>query len=455
MKNFRIFLEDNKKCEAIWLEYLLVLCGGQVWKGKLSLDNLILHGNTSRHRYIDILLFSDIDWRFCSAIADHNMTGSYFVSGKRNGADMPPGVYTWGFCRELDINNPKTLLELIDYIFTVITEEQQEREAIIRLAENYVSDHNLLMKSIYVITELFCSRRLNYTRYKGIDTLIYAINNVQKWYDKYLNVLGERLAFIEMFTLTWLQNLINEGYIKARQNKGYDRDILLKNANYLKKLKPEMPAVLFLKLQILHNCINCDERLEDIMNQILEKSAPEYVGRAYCEMGDLLRDNEDRDYKHTADEYYGKLDEKDFECYRGVYKLGLLYEDMGERDGKWYRHAEERYDLVLRLIEPIDVMNRTPQEFEYYCKAVYAKIKMQLLQDEIGGTLSKDKKTYYGEELKKLISDCDKFRKGVFINKLYNDQEEDGITRKNVISLMSEKINLIKLWSQNLQRDKL
>lgn len=453
MKNFRIWSVDNKKCEAVWLEYLLILCGSQVWKGRLSEKNLKLHGKNSKHRYIDILLFEDIDWRLCNSIADYNSLGVYFACGKSD-KSMPHEVYAWGSSRELNMEEPETLIDLLDYLCLIMADGQQERTAILRLTKNYISENNVLTKSIYAITELFCSRRLNYTGYKGIDILLNAVINIEKWYKEYLSALDEKLTYSEVFTITYLQNLTNEGYIKAHKKGGYDTSILLKNANYLKKLKPEAVAVQFLKLQILHNCINCDEHLEDILYEIIEKSAPEYVSKAYCELGDLLRDNENWEYRHSADEYYEELND-DFECYRGIYKLGLLYEDRGYVEEKWYYYAEKKYALVLKLIESIQVKNRTPQEFEYYCKAFYAKIKMQLLLDDINGTLSGEKKAYYDGELKKLIIDCDKFQEGIFLSKLYNNEQEGNISRKEVTLLMMEKMKLIKDWARTLQENKL
>ena len=331
MKDIRIWAENAKRCEAVWLGYLLTLCGCQVWKGQLEEDCQGGKEIDNHQQYVNIILRDNL--------------------------------HAFGTCKALDINHTESLLDLMDDLCKLIAKNPFERSAILRITSLFINHDNLLSRCIYTIEELFCSRRINYTEYQNFDVLIHSVSQVETWLNEFIRKLGKELTYSEMFTILYLQNLINEGYIKARRRGGYDTSLILQNANYLLNHEVETDAVHFLKLQILHNSINFSERPDDILKTIMQQSKPEYMSKALCEVGDIYREKTGKTGDYEVADYYEEADTEDVDSYRGIYRAGLVYEEKGNINFKWYERAEEKYEQVIQLIEKIDLTYRTPQEY--------------------------------------------------------------------------------------------
>ena len=292
MRDIRIWCEDNKRCEAVWLSHLLTLCGYQVWIGRLSEADRKYKRMADQNRYVDILLFKFIDRRICDYFIDYDTGRGIWVCGlaKSEIKVFLQDPFVWGVSKQLDTRRPESLKSLMSILSGTITANSNEKAAILRLTDLFIERNNELSKCIYTIQETFCSRKIDYTRYRNVGILFDAISDVEKWLDNYIEKLVDKLTYVEMFAIIYLQNLINEGYIKARKTGGYDAKVMLRNANYLLRSEIETAAVHFLKLQILHNCISFSERPDDILNVIVRQSRSEYISRAYCEMGDIYRE---------------------------------------------------------------------------------------------------------------------------------------------------------------------
>ena len=445
MRDIRIWSEDNKRCEAVWISHLLTLCGCQVWLGRLSEAE---QKYEKTDQYVDILLFTYINSRTCDIFINQSTGSGIWVCGRAKTGieDFLRGPFIWGVCEELEIGKPESLKELMRILSGTIAENQKEKAAILKLTDFFTVQNNILSRCIYTIQEMFCSRRIDYSKYQNVGILFNAITDAEEWLQTYLERLKDKLSYVEMFAIIYLQNLINEGYVKARSTGGYDAMVMLRNANYLLRSEKETAAVWFLKLQILHNCINFTERPDDILNMIKARPKPEYFSRAYCEVGDIYREEKNKSSDLEVYDYYEKADDHDIENYRGLYRAGLVYEEKGDLDFTWYEKARKKYEMVIRLIDGIKIADRTPQEYEYFYKAHYGKIKMSIRFDCSNGSMTYEKEESYCQELKDLISECKKFEDVDFLKKLYRG----GYTLKTIKDLMNEKMEKVQNWSNNL-----
>lgn len=441
--NVRIWAKADKKSEAAWLGYLLTLVGCQVWKGNLSSDPYIFQKRTTKYRYIDILLFEAIDWMTCGRIADTNPAGAVFICGNEE-MYMSTGAHSWRVCRELKIDSPDTLTELIQNIYPILMREYNELSSVLHLTDSYLAEGNKLARIMYTITELFCSRREDYSKYDNGILLMRATEYIEQWYQEYIEIFqrNSRTTYVEAFALTYLQNLANEGYVKAGMRKAFPDEMIFANISYLMKLRRRDDAVLHLKLMAMHNADRLREDPIKILDEIAETAAPEYMNQAYCEAAEIYREIPGQ--REKAIQLLEKVDENDAASYQGLYKLGLLYEAKGEWNPVWYKRAEQEYRQVIKMLSMVKNKYRAPQEFEYYYKSKYRKVKMQFYLREKDGYTCQN-------ELEKLMEACANDWKGVFLDKFfYKSTQDDILSNKKIRSLMREKMSCVEEWADNL-----
>lgn len=448
MKNIRIWSKETKRNEAVWLGYLLTLCGHQVWKGRLSEESfpLMCQNNGIDGEYVEILLFDILgspETEFCNKLAMVNRGGMIWISGDGR---YWFGALHWGISVQLNMRKASTLIELMDGLVTLMDEEPNERKGILRLTSEYTAQNNALAGSMYTIQELFCSRRINYSEYQNKQVLLDAIGQVESWYREYAVFVYKNLSFSEEFALTYIQNMIDEAYIKAHVPGGFDVRVILRNANYLLKCDPGSTAILFLKLQILRNCINYQENPDSLLEEIISRTVIEYRGRAYCEMGDILRENPDKVFKHSALEYYAQADDNNPEGYCGLYKLGYQYGEKGSNHPAWLDKAQEKYGQVISNLSYIAPRYRTPQEFEYFYKACYGKVKSGMEKDKVLGNMTDERKQYYQNELYDMIKGIKDYESLTFWEDFYIDEA----MRTKVLAFMGEKMQSIGAWASRL-----
>lgn len=403
----------------------------------------------SQHKYLDILLFDYGDSEKYAHFLSRYTGGLVWLSGRiESTLVMQSNPYVLGVCGSLEVNSTQSIVTLMDELSKVIARSKNDQLAILRLTNLFVNRNNTLCKCMYVIKEMFCSRRINYSEYENVEVLIRSVNETEAWLEDYIkecnNVLS--LSYVEMFTIVFLQNLIDEGYIKARRRGGYDTSLMFRNANYILNSVPRADAVHLLKLQILHNSVNFNERPDEILRIISEQSAPEYISRAFCEVGDIYREDKSKIADRRVTEYYEEADQDDIDTYRSLYRAGLVYEEEGKTNFICYEMARKKYDQVIGLIERIDLLYRTPQEFEYFYKACYGKIKMSIEIDREKGTLTQERKDYYQDKLQLICEDCVKFQQILFFHYMYKDD------LKEIESLMEEKMKKVENWAKNLMK---
>ena len=434
MENIRIWSTETKVCEAVWLEYLLMLCGWQVWRGRLadsSLEKICV--KNEEYRYVDILLFDLIDMDFCRKLAAMRREGMVCVSGENWQQIRKPW---WESCPQLAMAEASTLKRMMAQLCNLIVRDSNECAGVLRLTSAYVAGENALARGMYTIHELFCSRRIDYREYENKDLLLKATGKIEEWYQDYTTSLQKKAAFCEEFALTHIQNTVNESYIKAHVRGGFDVDVVFRNANYLLKRNSGCEAAWYLKLQALRNCVNYKEWPDEILENFVSKSASEYRGKAYCEIGDISRENPDKIFDRTTEEYFEKADDQNPEGYCGLYKLGYMYGRKGTESSVWLDKAEMKYAKVVRYISQIKPEYRTPQEFEYYYKASYGRIKTQVVKDRMYGRISADKRMEYEEQLIHLIDGIKGFDKLFFWSGFYGA----GSEQENALAFMWEKM---------------
>lgn len=440
MKNIRIWTETEKRCEAIWLNQLLTLCGYQTWKTIID-EKTYHYACDNRFHYLDILLLGNRSTTDYLWLVNRNKFPKIVVSGPVQKVNLLRNNFNiLGASEMLNTDSRGSLEKLMLLVSDFVAKNTIERATLLKLTRYFVQRENDLSGAMYTITEMFCSRRINYLPYDNYGVLIYAIKDVEKWLQNYLENVELDLTYPELFAITYLKNLINEGYIKARRSGGYDTTELFRNANYLLHEEPDADAVLYLKLLILHNSINFSERPEDILEIIQKVSAPEYVGKAAGEVGDIYREEQRRISKYDLTDYYELLDERDAENYRSLYRYGLVLENMGAADMELYLQANEKYTMVIILIININLEDRTPQEFEYLYKAIYGKIKTKIIIDKYTGNFTSGKKEKYKKKINELVKGCEKFRSLGFWNIVYGNTDDYG----NMIKLMTEKMEKMK-----------
>ena len=446
MRNFRLWSIETKRCEAVWLGYFLTLCGCQVWKGPLSNDSFKIMCRSTEHQYIDVLLFDIIDEEFCNRLATINPGTRVWISGD---GEYWAGSFWWGVSSRIEMSKPDTLINLMDGLGNLIAKDIEEKESIIKLASAYVEHNNTLVRNIYTINELFCSRQINYSLYRSKNILMDAITQVEEWYHRYapLAYHYKPMSFSETFAFTYIQNMIDDAYVKARVTGGFDVRVILGNVNYLLKCDPTSDAALFLKLRILRNCINYPESPDEILKEIVTQSAEEYRGRAYCEMGDISRENSNKVFELTAEKYFEKGVSQSPEEYCGLYKLGYLYGQKSQYGFAWLKEAEVRYQQVIDYIQwTTKLMYSIPQEFEYYYKACYGLIKSQIEEDRMAGYLSDEQKARYRDSLTNFMQKTESYQRLYFWNKFYGE----GLEYRNALFCMAEKMEKIESLMEQL-----
>ena len=443
MRDIRIWTVETKRCEAVWLGNLLTLCGCQVWKGNLCKDSLeiMCEKNGKGFQYLDILLFDIIDADFCNTLAAMYSGGDIWISGE---GDYWFQAFWRGVSDKLEMNDSTTIIELMRGLCSFIAEDMSETEGILKLTSEYVASDNALARNIYTINELFCSRHIDYSQYRSYGVLRGTISQVENWYQSQAASAYRGLTFNETFAFTYVQNMINDAYVKARVSGGFDVRIVLRNANYLLKCNPSSAAVQFLKLRILRNCIHYPESPDEVLMWISDRSADEYRGRAYCEMGDIARENPNAVFNHTAVEYFERADDGNLEEYCGLYKLGYIFEQRGGQDPAWLELAIEMYSKVMDYIEQImrDEYYRTPQEFEYFYKAWFGLIKVRTERDNMLNHMSDARRGQYEQELKMLSEKIMNYHQLYFWNKFYGA----GKKYNDALSVMGDKMrNIVSL----------
>lgn len=445
-RDIRIWSGEEKRCEALWLSYLLTLCGHQVWKGRLEPKEETAYSETGWYDYVDIVLLDKKEQGSERLFFKGALLGTTWICGDLQDVDLfLGGLRLGGVSDELSMGQPQSMYALMDGLCEIITEDEKESESIQLLTDFFMQQENELSCCIYTISEMFCSRRIDYSKYEHVKVLHQAISSIEKWLKNYTYSLSGSMTYPEMFTVVYLQNLLNEGYVKARKYGGYDVNLLLQNTDYMLKYEEDSEAVLFLKLQILHNSVYFQDSIDDILKEIAERVKPEYVSGAFCEAADIIREDKSQDFATEAVDYYEKLNINDIESYRGLYRAGLAYEGKA---GIFYKKASDKYRMVRKLLNEVSEEYRTPQEFEYFYKAEFGEINVAVELDKENGRLTAGKRTEYQQKLKSLEQKCSNFKNIKFFEKMYQKEE----VYQTILGLMGEKMGKVQNWAKTLDQ---
>lgn len=189
----------------------------------------------------------------------------------------------------------------------------------------------------------------------------------------------DRLTNYDIFAVTYMQNLINDGHIVARTRGGWDTLKLWHDVGYLVNCNYNYGEAYKLKFRIMHNQINLEQLPDELFNEMKDDVQPEYLDEARILMGDIYRE-----YGYTSngyviriprklEEYYKDIDFSKESNYSGIFKLGLIY-----GKDKDYKQAKKCFEQVKHLLKAIDKNERTIREQEILYKAHVESLRIDV-----------------------------------------------------------------------------
>jgi tetratricopeptide (TPR) repeat protein len=246
---------------------------------------------------------------------------------------------------------------------------------------------------------------------------------------------------VERYAITYIQNFLNNCFLKIRQSNGFNTDKLLNNASRLHEMKPTANATLFLKFQVIGSINALDKRFEETAQELLKASENEFKNRVYYELGDRFRETGINEAKTKTIQYYSKIDDANKEYYQGWYKLGLLYEEAD-----MISLAIEQYEKIIKTIQNFEACYRTPQEFEFLFKSKYKLLKWKI-KGFLNAYYASGESTVLKAQAKDLANDCMKIYPNYFLTKMYGENNE---TAGKIKELMIEKMTIVELWIKKM-----
>ena len=375
MKNIRIWMDKNKVAEAVWLSQLLSMSGCMV-----HIDTITNGANNtlpkSRFRYVDILLLED-DSIKTNVYSNAN---TYLLLNKLlhlkqsliivSGSCLLDSICCMSTNR-LDLLDKDSVEHMLVCLSRVLYDDTSDRKAFKQLSSLFTGEELSLSQSIYTVSRLFGSRILDYSNYKTIPLLKESISNLEKAVD-YLSSIEKTLekpVYSIYFSILYLQCMVNDGYIKLKQSGGYDACDIQHGIAFLTHNYRECLSVWFLKLYAMHNLIDFFEKPEMILQKIEDKVAPEYINKANMEVGDLYREDPNLRFKESYLAFYENIDTRNIENLAGIYRSGLVFESLGNKNNQYFSLAKERFELAYNLANSYSSTTMSPFIHEYMYKA--------------------------------------------------------------------------------------
>jgi hypothetical protein len=375
LKNVRIWSADEKRCEAIWFKYFLTLCGCQVFNvGIKQIEKLI-----EREQYIDIVLFSKIDDKVCKNLKG-TQNAVQVISG--NLSEEKNFYKLFEYIDEVDIYNSTSLKHVVRLLSGYIADSQEETDSILDLFEWFTQNNSEMAKRLYIVNELFYSKKINYKLYKNYDLLEESTTYIKKKLEDYVSFSQSRMdrgtTWFDRFAATYLKNVLNSCYIKIRSAKRYDVEEVFNEAVALYNEKQDSLSAKILQLLIASNGGIEDEKRDRITDHLKVFEDPEFSGRVYGIAGDIFYDGRSKEDRQRALRAYRNINYVDSECFVWWYKLATLYEEFNMNHNQSTNLAIELYMKTLERLDTIGNDYTTPTEIEIYCKSYYKQLQLQL-----------------------------------------------------------------------------
>lgn len=440
MKSFRIWADNDKKVEAIWLGYLLKLIGCKVWIGNYLKD--VFQTRDCEHLYTDIILFETIDFNICCSLSAINPFDHIIVSGNQY-VSTPTIAYNWTILPELKIINPNTLKYFIKTIYPrYLHYIEDEENSIIDITEIYIKNNSQLAKAMYTIEELFIGKIPSYySNYISNEVLREAVDYIKICYNSLIEKINYNSSYIDYVVLFYLKTLINDGNQKLGKEKEFSDDSLIHNINYLDNLSQgrEKDLGILLKLKIAPYTSESIHLLNEVKETLSSINlAPEYIDQIYGEIGKIYRSTIKE--SELAIKFLSNVNENNIENYHNIYILGILYQIQASTYDKRhsyenYEYANQKYRQVISMLKPIGISNMTPKEFIYYISAIVKFSKLQLQFGNIS-------ELSYQEELNNLKVLCSKYFDNSLLNILFpQDELNKNLTNEGIKKYIKEITN--------------
>ena len=365
MQNIRIWYTKGMRDQALWINDFLKFIGVNSVVDKLdSPNNIVSSRKDEVGRYLDIIFNTGEQRNFINF-------ANTIVIGKMNNLYSYAQNDYYAYDVKLNFRDNSGFSKLVNLIIRATENEYDSKisDSITDLINIFTENDNRLYLAIVTIRDLFYSRLKTYNDYNK-NLLTDSINVIDEQMRKLAAGMYDRLTNYDMFAVTYMQNLINDGYIVARTHGGWDTLKLWHDAGYLVNCNYNYGEAYKLKLRIMHNQINLEQSPDELFDEMKSDVQPEYLDEARILMGDIYREYNCMSNGYVIripkrlEEYYGDIDFGKESNYSGMFKLGLIY-----AKDKNYKQAKEMFEKVRSLLKTIDKNERTIREQEILYKA--------------------------------------------------------------------------------------
>lgn len=432
MQNIRIWYTKGMREQALWLNDFLKFIGVNSVINKLDAPNNVIESRKNEvGRYLDIIFNTGEQRNFI------NFANTIIVGERDNlYSNIPNEYYAYGI--RLDFKDIRGFSKLVKMIIGTTENERDSKidDSLTDLIGIFTENDNRLYLAIVTIQDLFYSRLKTYNTYNK-ELLLDSINVIDEQLRKLAASMYDRLTNYDIFAVTYMQNLINDGHIVARTRGGWDTLKLWHDAGYLVNCNYNYGEAYKLKFRIMHNQINLEQLPDELFNEMKDDVQPEYLDEARILMGDIYRE-----YGYTSngyviriprklEEYYEDIDFSKESNYSGIFKLGLIY-----GKDKDYKQAKKCFEQVKHLLKAIDKNERTIREQEILYKAHVESLRIDVevygKQENLIRNLINLKQTVTNNDM----TDCITYK----INKENADLLDEIVEskRRAIISLIDE-----------------
>lgn len=374
MQNIRIWYTKGMRDQALWLNDFLKFIGVNSVINKLDASNNVVPSRKDETgRYLDIVFNTGEQRNFI------NFANTIIVGERDNLYSYIRNDY-YAYDIKLNFRDTRGFSKLVKMIIRTTENEHDSKidESLTDLINIFTENDNRLYLAIVTIQDIFYSRLKTYNTYNK-KLLTDSIDVIDEQLRKLAASMYDRLTNYDMFAVTYMQNLINDGHIVARTCGGWDTLKLWHDAGYLVNCNYNYGEAYKLKLRIMHNQINLEQLPDELFNEMKSDVQPEYLDEARILMGDVYRDYECMSNGYVIriprrlEEYYEDIDFSKESNYSGMFKLGLIY----TKDEN-YKQAKEMFEKVKSLLKTIDKTERTIREQEMLYKAYVESLRIDI-----------------------------------------------------------------------------
>lgn len=272
--------------------------------------------------------------------------------------------------------HPYDLDDVKKHLFMCITEiltwagaglSQEEIDCIRNIWDNIYCHE--VMKSVYVISDLYINRKMHYENIELLEEAMYHLNRISR------EIEGNcSKSVFDAAAYCYLAVQVNDALFKMRVQPKHDPGMLLVLCDRISKAHKGEIACL-LRANIMSNVYAMENKLETYYDEMLESIS---CGRERLAplkkyflfgMGELLQVRAERRKEPLytqAVEYYEKYMEIDPYNIRVLFKIALFYERKADLN-----EAKKYYTDLCRVVENIAVGQRNNIDFEYYYKSQF------------------------------------------------------------------------------------